>query len=164
MARRERVVFTRTSGNLDVDNGGVTHTNDGVTSRPSRRRRTRTRARAMLARTSVASTSAFAPSRPTRASTHARGALVVVAASKKKDVRLQVTLECTEQKESGVMGMSRYMTEKVREVVRWVDVERCWALGGGGRGRRRERRGGWTGAISGFVRGARGLTTRFMST
>ncbi|CAL56870.1 Ribosomal protein L33 [Ostreococcus tauri] len=68
----------------------------------------------MLARTSVASTSAFAPSRPTRASTHARGALVVVAASKKKDVRLQVTLECTEQKESGVMGMSRYMTEKNR--------------------------------------------------
>ena len=42
-----------------------------------------------------------------------RGSLVVVAASKKKDVRLIITLECTEQKESGVAGMSRYMTEKV---------------------------------------------------
>jgi ribosomal protein L33 len=38
---------------------------------------------------------------------------VVVAASKKKDVRLIITLECTEQKESGVAVMSRYMTEKV---------------------------------------------------
>ena len=43
-----------------------------------------------------------------------RGALQVVAASKKKDVRLTITLECTEQKESGVAGMSRYMTQKVR--------------------------------------------------
>ena len=43
-----------------------------------------------------------------------RGSLVVVAASKKKDVRLIITLECTEQKESGVAGMSRYMTEKNR--------------------------------------------------
>ena len=42
-----------------------------------------------------------------------RGSLVVVAASKKKDVRLTITLECTEQKESGVAGMSRYMTQKV---------------------------------------------------
>jgi|TARA_B100000405_G_scaffold263372_1_gene199619 large subunit ribosomal protein L33 len=42
-----------------------------------------------------------------------RGSLVVVAASKKKDVRLTITLECTEQKESGVPGMSRYMTQKV---------------------------------------------------
>ena len=42
-----------------------------------------------------------------------RGSLQVVAASKKKDVRLTVTLECTEQKESGVPGMSRYMTQKV---------------------------------------------------
>jgi ribosomal protein L33 len=29
-------------------------------------------------------------------------------------VRLTITLECTEQKESGVAGMSRYMTQKVR--------------------------------------------------
>ncbi|ACO66806.1 predicted protein [Micromonas commoda] len=43
-----------------------------------------------------------------------RGSLVVVAASKKKDVRLTITLECTEQKESGVAGMSRYMTQKNR--------------------------------------------------
>ncbi|EEH52029.1 uncharacterized protein MICPUCDRAFT_22690, partial [Micromonas pusilla CCMP1545] len=35
-------------------------------------------------------------------------------ASKKKDVRLTITLECTEQKESGVAGMSRYMTQKNR--------------------------------------------------
>ena len=42
-----------------------------------------------------------------------RGSLQVMAASKKKDVRLTVTLECTEQKESGVPGMSRYMTQKV---------------------------------------------------
>ena len=43
-----------------------------------------------------------------------RGALQVVAASKKKDVRLTITLECTEQKASGVGGMSRYMSQKVR--------------------------------------------------
>ena len=30
----------------------------------------------------------------------------------KKDVRVQVILECTEQKESGVPGMSRYVTTK----------------------------------------------------
>ena len=42
-----------------------------------------------------------------------RGSLQVMAASKKKDVRLTITLECTEQKESGVAGMSRYMTQKV---------------------------------------------------
>ena len=42
-----------------------------------------------------------------------RGSLKVMAASKKKDVRLTITLECTEQKESGVAGMSRYMTQKV---------------------------------------------------
>lgn len=43
-----------------------------------------------------------------------RGSLVVTAASKKKDVRLTITLECTEQKASGVAGMSRYMSQKVR--------------------------------------------------
>jgi|TARA_B110000483_G_scaffold42704_1_gene53163 ribosomal protein L33 len=37
-----------------------------------------------------------------------------MAASKKKDVRLQVTLECTEQREAGVQGMSRYITQKNR--------------------------------------------------
>ena len=43
-----------------------------------------------------------------------RGSLQVMAASKKKDVRLTITLECTEQKASGVAGMSRYMSQKVR--------------------------------------------------
>jgi hypothetical protein len=46
-----------------------------------------------------------------------RGSLQVMAASKKKDVRLTITLECTEQKASGVGGMSRYMSQKVRERV-----------------------------------------------
>ena len=69
----------------------------------------------LAARTNVASTSALNASvaRATTTSSR-RGALVVTAASKKKDVRLQVTLECTEQKESGVQGMSRYITMKVR--------------------------------------------------
>ena len=31
----------------------------------------------------------------------------------KKGVRVVITLECTEQKESGVPGMSRYHSEKV---------------------------------------------------
>tara|TARA_B110000977_G_scaffold79591_2_gene106867 strand:+ start:1024 stop:1320 length:297 start_codon:yes stop_codon:yes gene_type:complete len=44
-----------------------------------------------------------------------RGSLQVMAASKKKDVRLTITLECTEQKASGVQGMSRYMSQKVRD-------------------------------------------------
>ena len=35
-------------------------------------------------------------------------------ASRKKDVRLMITLECTEQKGSGVPGMSRYTTMKNR--------------------------------------------------
>ena len=43
-----------------------------------------------------------------------RGSLQVMAASKKKDVRLTITLECTEQKASGIGGMSRYMSQKVR--------------------------------------------------
>ena len=43
-----------------------------------------------------------------------RGSLQVMAASKKKDVRLTITLECTEQKATGVGGMSRYMSQKVR--------------------------------------------------
>ena len=73
----------------------------------------------LAARANVCSTSSLA-ARPSAASAkeRSRGALVVTAASKKKDVRLQVTLECTEQKESGVQGMSRYMTQKVREPMR----------------------------------------------
>ena len=39
---------------------------------------------------------------------------VVTMAKKGKDVRLMITLECTEQKASGVAGMSRYTSEKVR--------------------------------------------------
>lgn len=34
-------------------------------------------------------------------------------AKKGKDVRLTITLECTEQKASGVPGISRYTTQKV---------------------------------------------------
>ena len=33
-------------------------------------------------------------------------------AKKNKDARVQVILECTEQKNSGVPGMSRYVTTK----------------------------------------------------
>lgn len=33
-------------------------------------------------------------------------------AKKNKEARVQVILECTEQKESGVAGMSRYITTK----------------------------------------------------
>lgn len=36
-------------------------------------------------------------------------------AKKTKDARVQVILECTEQKESGVAGMSRYITTKSRK-------------------------------------------------
>lgn len=34
--------------------------------------------------------------------------------AKNKEDRVQVILECTEQKKSGVPGMSRYITEKNR--------------------------------------------------
>ena len=74
----------------------------------------------LAARTSIASTSALSATSSSsahRRASNSRGALVVTAASKKKDVRLQVTLECTEQRESGVMGMSRYITQKVRQSV-----------------------------------------------
>lgn len=33
-------------------------------------------------------------------------------AKKKKDARQSIILECTEQKETGVAGMSRYTTQK----------------------------------------------------
>ncbi len=36
-------------------------------------------------------------------------------ATKRKEDRVQVTLECTEQKKSGVPGMSRYVTTKNRK-------------------------------------------------
>ena len=36
-------------------------------------------------------------------------------AKKSKGNRVQVILECTEQKESGVPGMSRYITTKIRK-------------------------------------------------
>ena len=83
---------------------------------------TRTIPTMLTARANIASTSAFTAS-SARATTArpGRGALVVTAASKKKDVRLQVTLECTEQKESGVAGMSRYMTQKVGFAKRRMD-------------------------------------------
>ena len=72
----------------------------------------------LAARANVASTSSLVARPRSTVADRSRGALVVTAASKKKDVRLQVTLECTEQKESGVQGMSRYMTQKVREPMR----------------------------------------------
>mmetsp|Transcript_10952 Transcript_10952/g.31036 ORF Transcript_10952/g.31036 Transcript_10952/m.31036 type:complete len:100 (+) Transcript_10952:92-391(+) len=59
------------------------------------------------------STSAFSSTTKTSTSS-SRGSLQVMAASKKKDVRLQVTLECTEQREAGVQGISRYITQKNR--------------------------------------------------
>ena len=36
-------------------------------------------------------------------------------AKKEKEARVQVILECTEQKNSGVPGMSRYITTKNRK-------------------------------------------------
>lgn len=36
-------------------------------------------------------------------------------AKKAKDVRIQVILECTEHKESGMPGMSRYITTKSKK-------------------------------------------------
>jgi len=36
-------------------------------------------------------------------------------AKKNKDARVQVILECTEQKASGVAGMSRYVTTKKKK-------------------------------------------------
>ena len=36
-------------------------------------------------------------------------------ATKSKEARVQVILECTEQKNSGVPGMSRYITTKNRK-------------------------------------------------
>jgi ribosomal protein L33 len=41
---------------------------------------------------------------------------VVTMAKKGKDVRLMITLECTEQKATGVSGISRYTSEKARRI------------------------------------------------
>jgi ribosomal protein L33 len=43
---------------------------------------------------------------------------VVTMAKKGKDVRLMITLECTEQKATGVSGISRYTSEKARRTPR----------------------------------------------
>ena len=108
----------------------------------------------LAARANVASTSALNAhvSSVAVASSSRRGVLVVTAASKKKDVRLQVTLECTEQKESGVQGMSRYVTMKVRTKARRCDA--CWTRAGVTVDAREEMigRDGWmtTGSARGF--------------
>ena len=41
--------------------------------------------------------------------------IVTTMAKKQKDVRVQVILECTEQKASGVPGISRYVTTKSKK-------------------------------------------------
>ena len=38
-------------------------------------------------------------------------------AKKSKGNRVQVILECTEQKESGVPGMSRYITTRIERIL-----------------------------------------------
>ena len=109
----------------------------------------------LSARVNVASTSALRVA-PSARVAPSRGALVVVAASKKKDVRLQVTLECTEQKESGVMGMSRYITQKVRARDA-IGVARVRDGRGGGRG------GGGAGG-GGIARAGPGFRARRLTT
>mmetsp|Transcript_5369 Transcript_5369/g.33618 ORF Transcript_5369/g.33618 Transcript_5369/m.33618 type:complete len:117 (+) Transcript_5369:71-421(+) len=49
---------------------------------------------------------------PTRPGNHNGGRVTMMAG--KKGVRVVVTVECTEQAESGVPGVSRYTTQKVR--------------------------------------------------
>lgn len=63
--------------------------------------------------------SSFAGGAPLRAVAAAPAAgnacrSVVTMAKKGKDIRLMITLECTEQKASGVPGISRYTSEKAR--------------------------------------------------
>jgi len=56
---------------------------------------------------------ALAPARPSVvAAPVQRG--VYAMAGKKKDVRITITMECTEQKAAGVAGISRYTTMKSR--------------------------------------------------
>ena len=69
--------------------------------------------------TSAARCSAFVGASPARlvAARPAAGnacRTVVTMAKKGKDVRLMITLECTEQKATGVSGISRYTSEKAR--------------------------------------------------
>lgn len=52
--------------------------------------------------------------RPAGAGNACRSAVVAMA-KKGKDIRLMITLECTEQKATGVAGISRYTSEKVSE-------------------------------------------------
>ena len=49
---------------------------------------------------------------PTRAGNHNGGQVTMMAG--KKGVRVVITVECTEQADSGVPGISRYTTQKVR--------------------------------------------------
>lgn len=46
-------------------------------------------------------------------------------AKKSKEARVQVILECTEQKDSGVPGISRYITEKNRKnTPDWLELRK----------------------------------------
>ena len=67
----------------------------------------------LSARRSVAPSS-FRLTPPAAPTQQARRMATVTAAKKAKDVRMTITLECTEQAESGVPGMSRYTTQKNR--------------------------------------------------
>lgn len=58
---------------------------------------------------------------PTRPGTSNGGRVAMMAG--KKGVRVVVTVECTEQAESGVPGISRYTTQKVRLLARWDENE-----------------------------------------
>ena len=74
------------------------------------------RVTAPVAAFSARGSSFCAPSRVVAAPAAAAGnacRAVTCMAKKGKDVRLYVTLECTEQKASGVAGISRYTTQKV---------------------------------------------------
>lgn len=66
----------------------------------------------MMASTSFAG-SRVAVARPTPRVAAARRSVTCMA-KKGKQVRVNITIECTEQKASGVPGMSRYHTQKVR--------------------------------------------------
>merc|ERR1712146_742114 len=66
----------------------------------------------MMASTSFAG-SRVAVARPTPRVAAARRSVTCMA-KKGKQVRVNITIECTEQKASGVPGMSRYHTQKNR--------------------------------------------------
>ena len=67
-----------------------------------------------LGRTAVVPTRRTAPTRQ-----------VTCMAKKGKQVRVVITLECTEQKASGVPGMSRYNTTKVSSSARSLSLSRA---------------------------------------